>query len=180
EDLDIVSHGFARLGHHRAFAKTLGAIEGCHIHIKCQSSPDDQRYRNRKLFPSIILQAVCDHQGSFIDTYVGWPESVHDLRVLRHSPLYRQSVYPPPRCFILSDGVYPCLQHPLPLIILYKRPLQGVRAQLFNTHHEGARSFERRRMMKTMFRQVLEVHPIFVPHVFSQSPCQLITVKESW
>ncbi|CAI5674012.1 unnamed protein product [Oreochromis niloticus] len=169
EDLEAVSRGFAGLASHRAFLKAVGAIDGCHIRIKCPSGPDGQCYRNRKLFPSIILQAVCDHQGCFIDTYVGWPGSVHDSRVLRHSPLYRQSVYPPPGHFILADGGYPCLQRPLPLITPYKRPVRGVGAQRFNSHHSRARSIIERAlgMMKTRFRaiflQALKVHHTFFP-----------------
>ncbi|CAI5685610.1 unnamed protein product [Oreochromis niloticus] len=171
EDLEAVSRGFAGLARHRAFLKAVGAIDGCHIRIKCPSGLDGQCYRNRKLFPSIILQAVCDHQGCFIDTYVGWPGSVHDARVLRDSPLYRQSVYPPPGHFILADGGYPCLQRPLPLITPYKRPVRGVGAQRFNSHHSRARSIIERAlgMMKTRFRaiflQALEVHHTFVPHI---------------
>uniref|UniRef100_A0A9J7ZF30 DDE Tnp4 domain-containing protein n=1 Tax=Cyprinus carpio carpio TaxID=630221 RepID=A0A9J7ZF30_CYPCA len=162
---------FAGLARHRAFIKAAGAIDGCHIRIKPPSGPDGQCYRNRKLFPSIILQAVCDHQGRFIDTYVGWPGSVHDSRVLRHSPLYAQSSYPPPGHFILADGGYPCLQRPLPLITPYKRQVQGVGAQRFNSHHSRARSIIEGGfgMMKTRFRsiflQALEVHYTFVPHV---------------
>ncbi|XP_025753373.1 putative nuclease HARBI1 isoform X2 [Oreochromis niloticus] len=120
---------------------------------------------------AFLKAAVCDHQGCFIDTYVGWPGSVHDARVLRHSPLYRQSVYPPPGHFILADGGYPCLQRPLPLITPYKRPVRGVGAQRFNSHHSRARSIIERAlgMMKTRFRaiflQALEVHHTFVPHV---------------
>ncbi|KAF7215151.1 putative LOC107389515-like protein [Nothobranchius furzeri] len=146
------------------FFKAAGAIDGCHIRIKPPSGPDGHCYRNGKPFPSIILQAVCDHQGRIIDTYVGWPGSVHDSRVLRHSPLYRQSVYPPPGHFILADGGYPCLQSPLPLITSYKHGNQGVAAQRFNSHHSKARSVIERAfgMMKTRFRaiflQALEVH----------------------
>ncbi len=92
KDLEAVSHGFAGLGRHRDFMKAAGVIDGCHVHIKPPSSHDGQCYRRRKLFLSIILQAVCDHQGCFIDTYVDWPGSVHDSRVLRHSPLYRSSL----------------------------------------------------------------------------------------
>ncbi|XP_038139538.1 protein ALP1-like [Cyprinodon tularosa] len=126
-----------------------------------------------KLFSSIILQAVCDHQGRFIDTYVGWPGSVHDSRVLRNSPLYRRAIYPPPGHLILADGGYPCLQHPLPLITPFKRPVQGVGAQRFNSHHSRARSIIERAfgMMKTRFRaiflQALEVHHTFVPQVIT-------------
>ncbi|CAI5641399.1 unnamed protein product [Oreochromis niloticus] len=173
EDLEVVPRGVAGLACHRAFMKAVGAIDGCHIRIKCPSGPDGQCYRNRKLFPSIILQAVCDHRGCFIDTYVGWPGSVHDSRVLRHSPLYSQSVYPTPGHFILADGGYPCLQRPLPLITPYKRPVQGVGAQRFNSHHSRARSIIERAfgMMKNRFRaiflQALEVHHAFVPHVIT-------------
>ncbi|XP_045889960.1 putative nuclease HARBI1 [Micropterus dolomieu] len=162
-ELQPISRGFAGLARHRAFFKAAGAIDGCHVHVKPPSGPDGQCYRNRKLFPSIILQAVCDHQGRFIDIYVGRPGSVHDSRVLRYSPLYRSSLYLPPGHFILADGGYPCLQHPLPLITPYKRPIQGVGAQRFNSHHSRARSIIERAfgMMKTRFRaiflQALEV-----------------------
>uniref|UniRef100_A0A8C5BL80 DDE Tnp4 domain-containing protein n=1 Tax=Gadus morhua TaxID=8049 RepID=A0A8C5BL80_GADMO len=172
EDLEEVTRGFAWLARHCAFVKAAGAIDGCHVCIKPPGGPDGHCYRNRKLFSSIILQAVCDHQGRFIDTYVGWPGSVHDSRVLRQSPLYKS---PPPGHFILADGGYPCLQHPLPLITPYKRPVRGVGAQRFNWHHSRAcfiieRAFG---MMKTRFRaiflQALEVHHTFVPHVSSHS-----------
>nr|XP_033931525.1 putative nuclease HARBI1 [Pseudochaenichthys georgianus] len=73
EDLEAVSRGFAGLARHRAFRKAAGAIDGCHVRIVPPSGPDGHCYRNRKLFSSILLQAVCDHQGRFIDTYVGWP-----------------------------------------------------------------------------------------------------------
>ncbi|KAK0152126.1 Protein ALP1-like [Merluccius polli] len=135
----------------RAFLKAAGAIDGCHVRIKPPSGPD----------------------GPFVDVYVGWPGSVQDSRVLRHSPLYRQAVYSPPGHFILADGGYPCLQHPLPLITPYKRPLQGVGPQRFNGHHSRARSIIERAfgMMKTRFRaillQALEVHHTFVPQVIT-------------
>ncbi|XP_067452751.1 putative nuclease HARBI1 [Thunnus thynnus] len=124
EDLEAVSRGFAGLARHRAFMKAAGGINGCHVHIKLLSGPDGQCYRNRKLCPLIILQAVCDHQGHFHDTYVDWPGSVDDTRVLCHILLYRSSLYHLPGHLILTDGWYPCLQHPLPLIP-YKRPVQG-------------------------------------------------------
>ncbi|XP_033847383.1 putative nuclease HARBI1 [Periophthalmus magnuspinnatus] len=173
DDFEAVTLGFARLARHRAFRRAAGAIDGCHVRIRPPSGPDGQCYRNRKLFPSIILQAVCDHQGRFIDTYVGWPGSVHDARVLRYSPLYQRGLYPPPGYFILADGGYPCLQRPLPLITPYKRPVQGVGAQRFNCHHSKARSIIERAfgMMKTRFRAIffhaLEVHHTFAPHVIT-------------
>ncbi len=107
-DVQSVGNGFAHLAGHRAFQKVAGAMDGCHIRIKCPTSPDGQSYRNRKLFPSVVLQAVCDHQGHFIDIFVGYQGSVHDARILRNSPIYARGTYPPPGYFILADGGYPC------------------------------------------------------------------------
>lgn len=90
-----VGAGFRQLAGHPAFQWSLGAIDGCHIRIKAPGEPHAQCYRNRKLFPSIQLQAVCDHKARFIDVFVGFPGSVHNSRVLQHSPLYRSGAYPP-------------------------------------------------------------------------------------
>ena len=51
----------------KAFLKA--AINGCHVRAKLPSGPDGHCYKNRTLFDSIILQAVCDHQGRFVDTH---------------------------------------------------------------------------------------------------------------
>ena len=75
EDLAVVGEGFALLAHHKAFRKAAGAIDGCHIRIKCPSGPDGSDYCNRKLFHSVVLQGVCDHQGRFVDIFVGYPGS---------------------------------------------------------------------------------------------------------
>ncbi|CAJ1087248.1 protein ALP1-like isoform X1 [Xyrichtys novacula] len=163
DDLAAITRGFAGLARHRAFLKAAGAIDGCHVRIKPPSGPDGHCYINRKLFASVIMQAVCDHQGSFIDTYVGWPGSVHDARVLRHSPLYRQNIYPPPGHFILADSGYPCLQHPLPLITPYRLPVLGVGARFVIERAFG--------MMKIRFRAIfikaLEIHHTFMPQVIT-------------
>ncbi|CAJ1053310.1 protein ALP1-like isoform X1 [Xyrichtys novacula] len=171
DDLAAVTRGFAGLARHRAFLKAAGAIDSCHVRIKPPSGPDGHCYINRKLFASITLQAVCDHQGRFIDTYVGWPGSVHDARVLRHSPLYRQNVYPPPGHFILADSGYPCLQHPLPLITPYRLPVRGVVAQRFNGHHARARSVIEHAfgMIKTRFHAIF-LKALEICHTFVSSP----------
>lgn len=54
-----------------------------------------QCYFNQKMFYSIQLQAMCDHQCQFLDIFVGYPGSVHDSRVPKNSPLYVQSLCPP-------------------------------------------------------------------------------------
>ncbi|KAL1488476.1 hypothetical protein ABEB36_014945 [Hypothenemus hampei] len=68
------------------FPGVIGAIDGCHIRImKPLDHPNS--YINRKGFPSILLQAVCDHRKLFMDVYTGVPGSVHDARLFRMSDL---------------------------------------------------------------------------------------------
>ena len=76
-----------RFFQHKGFPGIIGAIDGSHIPIK-PPTVDAEQYYNRKKFPSIILQAVCDQNLHFLDVYCGWPGSVHDSRVLKNSPLF--------------------------------------------------------------------------------------------
>ncbi|KAG5283852.1 hypothetical protein AALO_G00046850 [Alosa alosa] len=171
EELQEVSNGFARLAEHVVFRKAMGAIDGCHIRIKAPGEPHAQCYRNRKLFTSYQLQAVCDHAGRFIDVFIGFPASVHDARVLRNSPLYHRAIYPPPGTFLLGDGGYPCLEQPIGLLTPYKNPVRGVARQRYNRHHSSGRSIIERvfGMMKTRWRVIflhaLEVDVSFDPDV---------------
>jgi len=48
-------------------------------------------YYNRKGYYSVILLALVDHEYKFLDVYVGWPDSVHDVRMLSNSELYSKS-----------------------------------------------------------------------------------------
>ena len=95
----------------KGFPNVIGAIDGCHIPIK-PPSDDRDSYINRKKFPSLLLQAVCDHQMCFVDCYCGWPGSVHDARVLRNSDLFNRALSHPAEVFpeeshILGDAAYP-------------------------------------------------------------------------
>ena len=172
DELDTVGQGFARLANSQAFSRVVGSIDGCQIQVK-PPSVDAQCYVNRKLFPSIQLQAVCDHQGMFIDIFVGYPGSVHDARVLKNSPLYTQQLYPPEGFSILGDGEYPCLSVPIALITPYKEPVRLPVARRFNDHHAKARSVIERSfgIMKTRWRSIffeaLEVKPTFAPEVIA-------------
>lgn len=73
-------------------------------------------YYNRKGFYSIVLQAVIDSNGKFIDIFVGYPGSTHDSRIFRNSPLYHifnssfssSSSIIPSNAYILGDAGYPC------------------------------------------------------------------------
>ncbi|KAI2648030.1 hypothetical protein H4Q32_024214 [Labeo rohita] len=150
--------------------RAVGAIDGCHIRMKPPANNSHCCY-NRKLFHSIQLQAITDHRGKFLDIFVGYPGSVHDARVLRNSPVYVGSLYPPPGKCILGDGGYPCLSAPICLIIPYREPVQNPVQARFNSKHSRARNIIEKAfgMMKTRWRSIffkaLEISPAFVPEV---------------
>uniref|UniRef100_UPI0037E89879 uncharacterized protein n=1 Tax=Semicossyphus pulcher TaxID=241346 RepID=UPI0037E89879 len=172
-DLDEVGQAFARLANSPVFSRCVGSIDGCHVRIKTPPGPSGQDYLNRKLFPSIQLQAVCDGKGLFINTYVGFPGSVYDTRVLKSSRIYREALYPPPGYFIVGDGGYPCTETPVAIITPYREPLQGRVQSQFNYHHAKARCIIERAfgMLKTRWRSLffkaLEVDHTFVPSVIT-------------
>ena len=73
------------------FPSCAGAIDGTHIPIQ---APLENRtdYINRKSYHSIVMQAcaLVDSKYLFRDVVVGWPGSVHDVRVLSNSELYNR------------------------------------------------------------------------------------------
>ena len=88
----------------------IGAIDGSHIPIIGQTDYGEN-YINRKGFPSIVLQAVCDHKMRFTDCYVGWPGSVHDARVFDNSDLLARirddpAGMVPDGTFMVGDAAY--------------------------------------------------------------------------
>jgi hypothetical protein len=60
----------------------------------------------------VVLQAVIDSSGKFIDIFVGYPGSTHDSRIFRNSPLYNMLnsslLTIPSNAYILGDAGYPC------------------------------------------------------------------------
>ena len=125
-----VGAGFTRLAGHEGLRCAVGAIDGCHIRI-VPPAAQKQSYTNRKLFPSVVLQGVCDAGGTFLDVYIGNAGSVHDARVLRRSPMYQQALYPPAGYFLLGDGGYPCLEYPVGIITPYRQPVPSKIAMSF-------------------------------------------------
>uniref|UniRef100_A0ABM0GNC9 Putative nuclease HARBI1 n=1 Tax=Saccoglossus kowalevskii TaxID=10224 RepID=A0ABM0GNC9_SACKO len=88
------------------FPGVIGAVDGTHIYIPGPSHHRNS-YINRKGFPSIQLQAVCDSNLRFTDVYTGWPGSVNDARVFKNSPV-RNVLHNelPPNLHLLGDSAY--------------------------------------------------------------------------
>ena len=68
------------------FPQAAGAIDGSHIPI---IRPDESasNYYNRKGY-YVIMQAMVDFRGLFMDVYIGWPGKVHGCKGVCNSSLY--------------------------------------------------------------------------------------------
>lgn len=75
--------GFAAWG----FPHCVGAMDGCHIYV-CVPDEDADAYIDRKHRHSVVLQAVVDHKGVFVDVSVGNVGRDHDAHVLRCSNFF--------------------------------------------------------------------------------------------
>ena len=68
------------------FPMVLGCVDGTHIPIK-QPHENAHAYLCYKMKYSINVQAVCDHEGCFIDVDCSWPGSVHDAKIFSNSSI---------------------------------------------------------------------------------------------
>ncbi|KAL6456607.1 hypothetical protein MHYP_G00351510 [Metynnis hypsauchen] len=93
--------------------------------------------RSRK--PNNIWRQLRKHTCRYAERIPeGFPGSVHDARVLQHSTLYQEAAFLPRGFMILGDGGYPCIAHPIAVIISFKKPVGGEERVTFNRHHAKA------------------------------------------
>ncbi|KAI4454177.1 hypothetical protein MML48_10g00015058 [Holotrichia oblita] len=91
----------------------IGFVDGTFIPIKAPNT-NPHSYLTRKCNHAITLQAMCNTNLQFIDTFVGYPGSVSDARVFRNSHIFQKvsehgEQYFSARQFILGDKAYPLL-----------------------------------------------------------------------
>jgi hypothetical protein len=102
--MDAIAEGF----HKRCgMPGVVGAIDGTHIPVPAPTSEHRASFINRKGFSSIQLQVVCDSNLKLLDTYTGWPGSVHDARVYRNSPISEVIERLGENYHVLGDSAYP-------------------------------------------------------------------------
>lgn len=141
------------------FDNVIGVIDCCHIRIKKPIEQGDN-YVNRKGFPSIILQAICDADKMLTDVFCGEPGSLHDARVLRRSNLYAMAQNPNyfENYSLLGDSAYPRLPW---LVTPYKDTGTLTQEQKqFNFNHSSVRiSIEHSfGLLKSRFRRLLYIN----------------------
>ncbi|KAK4322217.1 hypothetical protein Pmani_007015 [Petrolisthes manimaculis] len=137
------------------FPEVVGCIDGSHIPIP---GPSDHRaaYINRKGFPSIQMQAVCDDNLRFLDVIAGWPGSVHDARVFRNSPLYEllEAGNVNDDHHLLGDSAYALTQY---IMVPFRDNGHLTEEQVnYNTRHSSARMAIERSfgLLKSKFRRL--------------------------
>ncbi|XP_035476678.2 protein ANTAGONIST OF LIKE HETEROCHROMATIN PROTEIN 1-like [Scophthalmus maximus] len=85
--------------------------------------------------------------------------------------MYQHVLYPPAGYFLLGDGGYPCLQHPVAIMTPYPQPVASHVTARYNRHHVKARCIIERTfgILKTRWRNIflraLEIRPLFAPKV---------------
>lgn len=66
-------------------SNSVGCLDGSDTEI-LKPKESSSSYLNRKKFPYVMLQCICDARSRFIDIFADFLRSAHDDRVLRHSP----------------------------------------------------------------------------------------------
>lgn len=68
------------------FPQAFGCIDGTHVEIQePQENPHD--YWLHKMKYSLNIQAVCDHNGVFVDVDARWPGCVKDAKIFANSSI---------------------------------------------------------------------------------------------
>ncbi|XP_066583374.1 putative nuclease HARBI1 [Prorops nasuta] len=145
------------------FPNIIGAIDGTHIKIRAPLQ-DSSSYINRKGFPSINLQVVCDSLCLFTHCYVGHPGSIHDARVFRNSPISdyinRPNIYFEDNTHIIGDAAYPL--HPQVMVPFRENGHLTMRQKNYNYCLSSSRIAVERGIgqLKTRFRILLDCLPL--------------------
>ncbi|CAI5789474.1 protein ANTAGONIST OF LIKE HETEROCHROMATIN PROTEIN 1-like [Podarcis lilfordi] len=84
-DAQAVMEGFEQLG----FPNCIGAVDETHIPILC-SPHGASAYINGKGLVSMVLQALVDSAGRFMDVYAGWSGGLQDSGLPWGSPLFER------------------------------------------------------------------------------------------
>ena len=95
----------------RGFPGVIGCIDCKHIPISSPVGKNAEIFRNRKVFFSINVQAVCDPNMLITNIVCHWPGSTHDSRIFNNSALCSKFENNLIDRLLLGDGSYPCRHH---------------------------------------------------------------------
>ncbi|CAH2101374.1 unnamed protein product [Euphydryas editha] len=75
------------------FPRVQGAIDCTHVKIQSPCAEIGEEFRNRKGYPSINVQAVCDSELMLINVVARWPGSAHAATIFNMSELNEVLVF---------------------------------------------------------------------------------------
>ena len=107
-DVEATKRDFHRLA---GFPEVLGAIDCTHVRIICPALPDNERYRNRKGYMSINVQAVCNANYKITNVVARWPGSTHDSRIWENSRVAAMMEAGEIDGIFVGDGGYRCTEY---------------------------------------------------------------------
>ncbi|GBG91379.1 hypothetical protein CBR_g52266 [Chara braunii] len=156
----------------KGFPNCFGAIDCTHIYIDKPADAPSENYYDRKQKFSMQAQVVVDLDLWILDVHVGYPGSVHDVRILHNSQLLRRAesgelfdATPEnlphgivTRGYLLGDNGYPVA---CPWIV---QPYGGINQdadeERFDTRQEVARGCVERAFgrLKCLWRLFLRTH----------------------
>lgn len=65
----------------------IGLIDCTHVKVFSPGGEDPERYRNRKGYFSVNVQAIGSHNLKIMDIVARWPGSTHDSYIFDMSPI---------------------------------------------------------------------------------------------
>ncbi|GBG68087.1 hypothetical protein CBR_g1208 [Chara braunii] len=94
----------------KGFPDCFGAIDCTHIFIDKPAGAPSANYNDRKQKFSVQAQVVVDLDLRIMDVHIGYPGSVHDVRVLHNSQLWRRAQVgelfdAPPVPYTIYEGI---------------------------------------------------------------------------
>ncbi|XP_077490991.1 uncharacterized protein LOC144101733 [Amblyomma americanum] len=114
-----VADGFTELCSSESFGAAAGVIDTC-----CITTTSGET--------SVLVQALCDSRGRFLDFSVGYPVSMEPSEVFQSCPLFEKAVYPPQGYFLIAGEGYPCMLEPLTVMPPFRKPLQDEAEASYN------------------------------------------------
>ena len=160
-----------------SYPQAIGAIDGTHIAIT-PPAEGHADFINRKMYASIVLQAVVDGNFKFRDIYANTPGAAHDASVFHRSPLSQFIHTRMPRCDRMINGVSVPLHllgdpaYPLSSFIIKGYTGRNISAEQesYNVYHSGARlcveiAFGRLKSRWRILQKRMDVDFTFAPKV---------------
>ena len=116
--------------------QVIGCIDCTHIPIQSPGGENRERFRCRKGYMSINVQAICNDKLYFTNIVARWPRLVHDSRVINNSEICAKLENGEIEGLLLGDAGYARLPY---LLTPFRNPA-SLAQRRYNSAHRRTRS----------------------------------------